>query len=162
VFPILRGLFHHYKDHFSEITSLPIAKICAGLCNNLYDNTLHGDYVLYYVAAYALSLAGGEEWRRVLSGDASELPAVLQPPKLNWTSDIEVVAMVELYVEGEAIAEEEEGVIDSDLSGDYDPTAREPAHEGFMKLREKSRRLLNLRKRKEQAEDKALFYFFFC
>jgi hypothetical protein len=157
VFPILRGLFHHYREHFSEITSIPIAKICTALCNNLYENTLHGDYVLYYVAAYALSLAGGEEWRRVLNGDTSELPVALQPPKLNWTSDSEVAAIVELFVDGEAVAQDEESGIDSDLSVDYEPTPREASNERFLKSREKSQRLLNLRKRKEQAEAKALY-----
>jgi hypothetical protein len=152
-------MFQHYRQHIAEVKSTAIAKIGVALCNLVYDYTLHGDYVLYYVGAYALSIAGAEEWRRVLANDESELPAAFRPIKLNLESDEPVVELMQVVVADEALALEDEVGVDSDLSLDYDPSPKEAANVGLLKKRERSRRLINLRQQKEEAEDKAVFVF---
>jgi hypothetical protein len=107
VFPVLRDLLHHYRDHLAEVKTATIVKIAVGLCNLLYDFTLRGDCASYFSAAYALSLCGAEEWRRRIANDTSELPPAFQLKHLilvKSLSDLDDTT-VRLFEEDEIVPE---------------------------------------------------------
>jgi hypothetical protein len=163
VFPALRDLFHHYRDHMSEVKTGPIVKVAVGLCNLLYDFTLHGDYALYFSGAYALSLKGGEEWRRRVNNDTSELPPAFQLKHLNFAKTLAAqilsAAPVRLFEEDEIVLAEgvADEIEDTDDSADFVPTNRDQSLVASLRKREVVLRLKSQRNIKEKAEEKAVY-----
>jgi hypothetical protein len=127
------------------VQSPKIAKIGVALCNLIYEYTLYGDSGLYYIGAYALSIPGGEDWRRRILGDVTELPAAFRTKHLNLNSDEEVEEMVRIAVEEEAeVAEEEEEA--PNAQEEFVPSARDAALVSSITARDHSRRLKSERK----------------
>lgn len=164
VFPALRDLFYYYRDHLTEVRTATIVKIAVGLCNILYDFTLHGDYALYFSGAFALSLPGGEEWRRRISNDTSDLQPAFQLKHLNFAKSLADVddAAVRLFEEDEIVFAEgvAEDVEDTDGSGDFVPTNRDKSLVATLQKREVVLRLKSQRNIKEKAEEKDVYDFF--
>jgi hypothetical protein len=78
VFPNLRELYNIELTCCSCIENDDVAKIAIFILNDLYFHTIGCDFGLYYEAAYALSIKGGEEERiknpRYIPLDLSQLP----------------------------------------------------------------------------------------
>jgi hypothetical protein len=157
VFPVLRDVFRHYRDHLADVQSAEIVRIGGALCNLVYEYTLYGDGGLYYVVAYALSILGGEDWRRRLQGDNTELPLAFRTKHLNLDSDADVDEVLPIAVEQEAHEFEEEGESALDGQEEFVPSERDAALEGSITKRDHTRRLKKARKVLECVGEEQVF-----
>jgi hypothetical protein len=143
----------------ADVQTPAVREIGVSLCNRIFQYTLHGDYALYYVSAFALSIAGAEEWRARLQGKAVDNNPAFTLHHINYASDTIIDHALKVIVDDETQRIEfgTADFDDEDSSGYYIPSPRDAALIASIKNGERVERVRRRHSIKEQADANSLY-----
>jgi hypothetical protein len=144
------------------VQTAAVREIGVALCNRIYQYTLHGDYALYYVAAFALSVAGAEEWRSRLQGKPVEDNPAFKLHHIDYATNAILDQALNVSIDDET-QRIEFGTADfdeEDSSGYYIPSPRDAALIASIRNGERVERVRRRHSVKEQTDGKSLYVIF--
>jgi hypothetical protein len=155
VFDDLRALFKYERICIQDINNTEVKSIAISMLNELFSVTLECDYGLYYKAAHALSVGGGEEERKKnLNYVCMDPPPLLKV--LTYDSDdcVNKKLVLEMEKDKERMEETE---AESENDGEFIQCERDEAYFENIKESEITVRIKNLSQFKENLVQSELF-----